>query len=569
MQRLQEVEQVPPVLILDRDTSPQPRQFPEYGGPTTETLPPVHEYTNCTQSEPKYPTGFGDFTFEELYNATNRNVDFTLRHQLRMNNPEDIDDCMQSGYFKVWEQLQKQPEMFAGRSKRYIIQAVLLRSKAQRYAHLRHYRKIIYDADASAHQDASSLTISQVETWIDLAWSIQRVAEHTATLDNPIYLLALYTLITGVKTQDVVRASQHGLSTFTAAKRKVRATLAEDLPGYGNAAIGVEPLTLPKVRSFQYAQRRKQLITPILLDDIPSHSSPDRPTSELFARRTRMPQYQGFQEPISQTPGVRYETRWRGGATLEELLSDAQVRKVAFAKMRSFGYADEDAQDCFQLGTTKLWQVLQEQPFLLSDKGAAWVGIWIAHSGSTRSLWKDKARSVPFDDPDVYRNRRSERWASWATRVDKRIDFALLMNTLAQRYDGDPIKLFALYSLTTSVKMKDLLPVADAPKNRLIEARNEVRDDMREILEMGTGGDISNEFWTDQLQRVENLDCVTRVAERAMDDQRLLLALYTVTTSAKRKDVAGLFGIPLTKFRKEIAHIKGMLAEEYRKGKRK
>lgn len=235
--------------------------------------------------------------------------------------------------------------------------------------------------------------------------------------------------------------------------------------------------------------------------------------------------------------------------------------------MRSFGYINDDAQDCFQQGTIKLWQVLQEQPGLLSDKGAGWLGVWIAHSGSVRSLWKHKARSVPLDDPAVYGNRRLERWATWATRVDQRIDFTMLMNALAQRYDGDPIKLFALYSLTTSVKMKDLLPVAKAHKNPLIEARNEVKDDMRQFLEMDEGEDIANEFWTDQLQRGENLECVTRVAERVMNDQRLLLALYIVTTSAKRKDVTELFSIPLTKFRKEIAQIKGMLAEEFRKAK--
>lgn len=254
--------------------------------------------------------------------------------------------------------------------------------------------------------------------------------------------------------------------------------------------------------------------------------------------------------------------------TFEELITDQQVKKVAFAKARSLGHTDQDAEDCFQLGSIKLWQALTEQPMLLCDKGAAWVGVWIAFSGSRRALWKHKARSVPLDRP-YQRGNRPERWAGFATRVDERIDFELLMNALAQRYDGDPLKLFALYSLTTSVKMKDVATVAGVETNRMIEARNAVKEDMRGFLGHGSENDIAEAFWTDQLKRGENLECVTRVAERVMDNQRLLLALYIVTTSAKRKDVAALFSIPLTKFRTEIAQIKMMLAEEFRRAKRR
>ena len=526
------------------------------------------EQPHTQDSELAYATGFGSLTFNELYAATSRTVGYVLREQIGMTNPEDIDDCMQSGYLKVWEQLQKQPDLFAGKPKKYVVQAVVLRSKAQRYAHLRHYRKMVYDADAQAHQNSNELTIPQVETWIDLAQSIQRVAEYTTALDNPIYLLALYSLITDVKTQDVAQTTRHGLSTLTAAKRKVRVTLANELPNYGQSANGVEPLVLSKIRSFQVSQLHKELITPLLLADTPPHPRPTRPFSGLSSRRLPVPQDQDFQEPHTGTPEVRYETRWRGAATLDELLADTQVRKVAFAKMQSLGYVSDDAQDCFQLGTTNLWKALQEQPDLLLDKGAAWVGVWIAHSGSRRSLWKHKAREAPLNDPELSRYSRPERWAAWATRVDKRIDFTLLMNALAQRYEGEPLNLFALYSLTTSVKMKDVQSVANAHKNQLIEARNDVKNDLRELLETEEN-DISDEFWVDQLQRGENLECVTRVAERVIDNQRLLLALYIVTTTAKRKDVTELFSIPLTKFRKEINQIKGMLAEEFRLAKRR
>jgi hypothetical protein len=94
-----------------------------------------------------YDTGAGRMTFAQLYQRTRRIAGNTLRHQLGMSNPEDIDDCLQAAYFKLWQRLQDQPDLLAGKPVRYIVQAVVFRCKAQRYAHLRHYRKMVYDAD--------------------------------------------------------------------------------------------------------------------------------------------------------------------------------------------------------------------------------------------------------------------------------------------------------------------------------------------------------------------------------------------------------------------------------------
>ena len=272
--------------------------------------------------------------------------------------------------------------------------------------------------------------------------------------------------------------------------------------------------------------------------------------------------------PPEAEPDPQYITQWRGNATLEEILTDKNVLNVAYNKMRTLGYTDQDAEDCFQLGSLNFWKALKEEPTLLCDKRAAWVGVWIAFSGSRRTLWKHKARCVSLDDAYTNGSNRPERWAGFATRVDEQVDFELLMNALAQGYDGDPLKLFALYSLTTSVKVKDVQSVAGVHKNEMTEARSAVKEDMRKLLELDAEREVSDEYWTNQLKRGENLECVTRVAERVMDDQRLLLALYIVTTSVKRKDVADLFGIPLTKFRKEIIQIKLMLSEEFRKAKK-
>lgn len=543
-----------------------------YQHPISET-PPISDF------EPRYLTGFGELTFEQLYAKTHRIVGHTLREKVGMENPEDIDDCIQAGYLNVWKLLQRQPDAFADKPKRYIVQAVVLRSKAQRYAHLRHNRKIIYDADASRQQHLTTPQLTDIDTWIDLSHAIQRVAEHVTALENPLYLLALYTLITEVKTLDVVRLFGDGLSTITRVKRRLRATLAQELPEYGIFPEShIKPLKLPPVRSFPLHQLNKKLISSYFFDDIPvdgrhlqsvdlEHKSlPDSPDILFIDPQETLPH-----EPT-------YHTKWRGACTLQELLEDTHVRRVAYSKMRSLGNIGDDADDCFQIGSIRLWKTLEARPDLLASQSAGWLGIWIAHSGSRRELWKHRVRKANFDDPEfdletaderleLYPHRRTERWATFATQTDERIDFELLMNTLAQRYDGDPLKLFALYSLTTSVKMKDTLPVVGAHKNVMIQARNEVKQDMQIILKTDGDTNFDNEFWMKNITDEKAFRAIQRVAERVMDNQRLLLALYIVTTSAKRKDVTELFGIGITWFRREVIQIKQLLSEEVRKDK--
>jgi hypothetical protein len=271
-----------------------------------------------------------------------------------------------------------------------------------------------------------------------------------------------------------------------------------------------------------------------------------------------------------------YVTRWRAEATIEQLLTDEQVRKVAFAKARSIGYTDQDAEDCVQLGSINLWKALQEKPALLADKGPAWVGIWIAFAGSRRALWKHDAHTASDVDPTTddrdagqgmisSQRNRPEPWATWATRVDEQIDFEILMRTLAERYEDDHLKLLALYALTTSVKMKDVAAVAGVDKKRFAAvAGNEVKKDIRQLLE-GSETKATEIDWNTPPTSGGDLEYVRRVAEQVQENQRLLLALYIVTTSATRKDVTDLFGIGLTAFRKEITQIKMMLSLETRK----
>ncbi len=164
-----------------------------------EALPSSH---GCEPSPaPVYNTGLGQITFEHLYEKTSRTVGYVLREAHGMTNPEDIDDCMQAGYLKVWQQLQKDPECLADKPKRYIVQAIVFRSKAQRFSHQRHYHKIVYDADADKQRSMTLMTTDQVDTWIDLERAIGQIAHQVE--DQPLALLGLYCLITQATMQDV------------------------------------------------------------------------------------------------------------------------------------------------------------------------------------------------------------------------------------------------------------------------------------------------------------------------------------------------------------------------------
>lgn len=490
--------------------------------------PPLIEELHDTpqahvEQEQRYPTGFGCVSFEELYRATDRIVGYTLREKLGMSDPLDIDDCMQSGYLKVWKRLQRQPDWFSEKPKKYVVQAVVNYSKAQRYAHLRHQRKTVFDADADRRVHPSALAPQQIETWIDLQHALHTVAEHVVTLDTSLYLIALYTLITDVRKEDAAKLFGHGTSTLTYARKQIRSTLARELPGYGLLEDTKDALFIPKRQ--RPLHPIPESVSRLLITDSqpPSLSPPPKDTSShvVVAKATELveapvvllatePHTQQETEAIANDEDStiaeepKYRTLWRGEATFEELLTDKNVQNVAYAKIRSIGYTDEDADDCFQLGSLNLWKKITQEPTLLSDKRAAWVGVWVALSGSRRYLWKHKQHCVSFEDTDfdmetaeerteLYPRNRTERWATFATLTDERIDFALMMNALAQEYAEAPLKLLALYSLTTSVQMKDVTSVAGVNKNSMIKTRHEVKEDIRICIDPEAGSHLDAE----------------------------------------------------------------------------
>jgi DNA-directed RNA polymerase specialized sigma24 family protein len=448
--------------------------------------------------DPLYATGIGQVSFADLYSSTQRIAGSILRERLGMNNPDDVDDSLQAGYLKVWQKLQQDPDWLADKPKGYIVQAVVLRSKAQRYSHQRHYRKLVYDAEPD-RQDSSPSSMGQVETWIDVQQALGRVA--AAVEDQPVVLLALYNLITQVKQQDVARTYGCGVATLGKAQRRLRATLAEALAGYG-PQLAMPGLPLPPRRM----QAKVSGMPPVtqLIADWRENGPVARRRSVLTSLQRKpaaeviptLPAAQAIEAP-AKAPAVCYPTGWGGALTLEQILTDPVVNRSAYAKARRLGLEEGDLPDCIQQGSIQLWQKLQEQPDLLVDKGPVWAGIYLAFSGDPKSFHRHYQRRKRFTDPEFDWEAADEqlmlgieRQTPWTQAVDERLDVAWFMSLAAVKYADEPRKLLSLYALTTQAQAKDVAPVIGLhPKNYAASVGNQVKGEVQR-------------WWTDSFEAV-------------------------------------------------------------------
>ena len=178
-----------------------------------------------TNSEKLYPTIWGDISFEEFHLRTKRIV----AHSLQVNgltNPEDIDDCLQDAYFKVWKKLQSNAHLFADKPLNYLVRSVYFCTKSQRFSHLRHSYKIAHHSQLE-QKSRHSISYEQIETWIDLQNAL--VAVFNQLDDSEYALFAFYSLITEVKVSELIRHLGCKRSTMTRYRAKVRNLLQQEI----------------------------------------------------------------------------------------------------------------------------------------------------------------------------------------------------------------------------------------------------------------------------------------------------------------------------------------------------
>jgi hypothetical protein len=484
-----------------------------------------------------------------------------------MQNEDDLEDCIQAGYLKLWKRLQHDPTFAADKSISYIVKAIEFWTKAQRFSHKRHYKKLVLDADPYQYQNLS-LSTHRIDTWIDLESAFKTVVSQIE--DQPVLLYAFYSVITQASLQGVCSLFNLNPKTIQKYRKQVRTALAFQLDGYGTKPVHdpEKPIFTPpgarKKRS-QPPQTDPQLVTsnapsPDITSIAQQHRENIRQQIRPFERRT--------QEPV-------FPTKWGGEVRFSNIMQDQDIRNVAYAKTLRLGLAGDDREDCVQRGFIKLWQKLKDDPNMLADRGQGWVGVYVALSGCAYQIHRDNRRNLPPDAKNVNLNLgdeylptglkryHGERHAGWAREIDEQIDITKFMGMMADRYADDTKKLFALYAYTTSVSVKDVASTLHLhSKNFSTAIGNQVRKELQDAATEYFDLPVKPK-WQEMLKNGEGLEHITRIAERIMDNHRLLLALYVVTTSAKRKDVAQLFGIGLTCFCKEISEIKAMLTAQY------
>ena len=275
------------------------------------------------------------------------------------------------------------------------------------------------------------------------------------------------------------------------------------------------------------------------------------------------------------TTEPHYPTGWGGSLSLDQLLNDPQLRRAAFAKAGRLGLNVDDQADCVQCGCINLWQTLQTTPTLLADKGPVWAGTYVAYRGNPKQFHRHQARQHRFSDPAFDwetadeslrlgpKSDHASPHADWTTEIDEQIDVEAFIQTVSQYYADQPRKWIAFQAvagLMTAREAAQQLGIHE--KNFAASIGNQVRQEVQALLPE-TLKVTQPESWQDQLARGEGVDHITAIAHEVMHDQRLLLALYVVTTSASKKAVAETFGYGLTAFGKDIRKIKQMIATKY------
>lgn len=190
-----------------------------------------------------------------------------------------------------------------------------------------------------------------------------------------------------------------------------------------------------------------------------------------------------------------YPTGWNGDLTFEQIAEDISPR-AAKMLIRQYRVWAQDMPDCLQNGLMYIWQQLVEDRQFLAKTTIRDAAIIVCHRSKSTSIRKQNLRYEYLEDfwaqhdfkhPEEMRigglerfKIAGERWATWATLTDIRIDIERAVLTVYEQVKDDPAGLLALYAATTCVTSKDLSYVVpgkgeDAIRWRVAAIRNQLR----------------------------------------------------------------------------------------------
>lgn len=259
-----------------------------------------------------------------------------------------------------------------------------------------------------------------------------------------------------------------------------------------------------------------------------------------------------IRQQISPFPRVqRYATGWAGEVTFEEIadiLTPCMTRRL-----EKWGMYGQDIPDSIQQGLMRLWEQLVVNPDLLAKQskfGAMWVAL---AKCNCKVLAKQNRKYLPFTDleagglldideygicgynsPTAWWN-SVERWATWATATDARMDITNALQVIADKYMDDINGLAALYILTTSAEFYATLDALNVKKSTVWERMRDIKRQLQAMLEEYAPG--QRRSWRERLQAGE-INPYLKVVEHYQDRPMALTAIYTLVTDVQPRDMS-------------------------------
>ena len=173
-----------------------------------------------------------------------------------------------------------------------------------------------------------------------------------------------------------------------------------------------------------------------------------------------------------------YQTSWAGPQTFREIYDN--LAHYASNVMKSKGiHRTNYLPDCIQHGFMSLWLELAEDNDFLANKDRRQAAFFILARCKISSLryYDDKYDSleelISYDWQNTWDEytitgltnptaswHSIERWATWATELDIRIDVERIIGKLAEKYADSLEDLIALYAVTTQATYKETASLA-------------------------------------------------------------------------------------------------------------
>ncbi|MEO1163710.1 MAG: hypothetical protein AAFV98_08010 [Chloroflexota bacterium] len=247
----------------------------------------------------------------------------------------------------------------------------------------------------------------------------------------------------------------------------------------------------------------------------------------------------------------------------------------------------QDILDMLQQGWLRLWQDLQENPQLLSDKSRLATSDYVANRcGSSNLLYYYKCYTSyhglsKWSEPDseVFEDKITDivigssslkstgrgKHALFTRKVDIYLDISRAIQEVAE-WCGDNIKkLAALYFVTTSVHQVDAGRIAGLKieerkgrKPRCVGMQywsKIVREKLQEVFSSYKPIESNKYYWRECIKKGE-LDPVIALAEKYADDPSRLLALYTLTTQVSKTTILNELGVSLYAFKYAVGRVR-------------